>query len=137
MLSINKYRETSVRCSSYSSLSFSLYFFLLLVQRYKYFCNWAKVCNTNVCFKLIIYIYIESSCYATKATRRTTEILLLIIISTYIKTPWEFTTLPRIFLKTLLFDEVPYIGYQTDNICYYWNCPKGCRSCKKLRNVRN
>ena len=67
----------------------------------------------------LLYIYIESSCYATKATRRTTEILLLIIISTYIKTPWEFTTLPRIFLKTLLFDEVPYIGYQTDNICYY------------------
>lgn len=47
------------------------------------------------------------------------KFLLLIIISTYIKTPWEFTTLPRIFLKTLLFDEVPYIGYQTDNICYY------------------
>ena len=46
-------------------------------------------------------------------------------------------TLPRIFLKTLLINEVPYIGYQTDYICYYWNCPKGCRSCKKLRNVRN
>ena len=67
----------------------------------------------------LLYIYIKSSCYATKATRSTTEILLLIIISTYIKTPWEFTTLPRIFLKTLLFDEVPYIGYQTDYICYY------------------
>ena len=24
---------------------------------------------------------------------------------------------PKDFLKTLLFDEVPYIGYQTDNIC--------------------
>ena len=44
---------------------------------------------------------------------------------------------PKDFFEDLIVDEVPYIGYQTDNICYYWNCPKGCRSCKKLRNVHN
>lgn len=37
----------------------------------------------------------------------------------HIKRPWEFTKAPKDFLKTLLINEVPYIGYQTDNICYY------------------
>lgn len=48
MLSINKYREASVRYSSCSSLSFSLYFFLLLVQRYKIFSTAQSRIGTNV-----------------------------------------------------------------------------------------
>ena len=95
------------------------------MQKWQWNGKWRKTCHIAL---LIIVPVFPLESYQS---------LLHCIYILFKKNLGSLPTLPRIFLKTLLFDEVPYIGYQTDNICYYWNCPKGCRSCKKLRNVHN
>ena len=41
------------------------------------------------------------------------------------KLPWELTNSPKDFLKTLFLNTFPFIGYQTYDICYYWNSSLG------------
>ena len=127
--SMQRYRFLPKQPKENTEKIINLMIFLILIGyrmlKWQWNGKWRKTCHIAL---LIIVPVFPLESYQS---------LLHCIYILFKKNLGSLPTLPRIFLKTLLFDEVPYIGYQTDNICYYWNCPKGCRSCKKLHNVRN
>lgn len=101
-----KTHKMSHRCSIF------LIWFGYGIQKWQWNGKWRKTCH------ITLSIIVPEFSFGIISSPTSLDIYF------YFKSTLGVYHAPKDFLKTLLVTEVPYIGYQTDYICYYWNCPK-------------